>query len=211
MLPLHKGQNSYTVIVVYECDDPYQVVCERQLFRFLQVFMGVVFGLLLYTAIARSRSVHHQLLWTTPTSPALLLLLSSLLLVNGLLFYRFLLFLNFDPAFSVSLAYQHCQERSWVHLSSTPFFSLVRSSGAVLGMSLVAKLRPGLVSECSLGMGSRMSALGVVGVGIALLGYVDLGFSLFGSHLLWFYVQELVKSALVPLVTVSPLWCLTVC
>ena len=57
--------------------------------------------------------------------------------------YYGLFMIGLDPNFSVALATKYCQEWSWVHPDTTPFFSLMRSSGSVLGMGVVASLAAG--------------------------------------------------------------------
>ena len=57
--------------------------------------------------------------------------------------YCGLFMIGLDPDFSVALATKYCQEWSWVHPDTMPFFSLMRSSGSVLWMGVVASLAVG--------------------------------------------------------------------
>lgn len=166
-------------------------------------------GTLLDIIISKSYLVHHLFLWTTPTSSTPLLLLFMFLLTSCLSLYWLLLFLKLDPAFSVPLAQKYCQDPSWVHLDTTPFYSLCRSTGTILGMSLVARFGMSLFHrrhwETSGGhLGGLMISIAVIGC----LGYVDFEFSIYGNRTLGFYIQSLIKSGLVPWITIAPLWLL---
>ena len=185
------------------------------IFLLTQVILGVLVGVLLYHCISTSTLIQRHLLWTMPTSPAPLLILSLGLLVSGVLLHGFLLALNLDPAFSVPLAQKHCQQLSWVNLNTTPYYSIVRAAGSVLGMSLVPRMGIKAMQNAWAGTesvktstfrtGMRLCALAFTGVAIALLGEVNVAVSILGSQLLGFYVMGMIKAALVPLVTILPL------
>lgn len=68
--------------------------------------------------------------WFLPSMVALLLL--------GMAFgcYSLLVSSGVNPSASVSLALRHCHKRKWVHLNTTPFFSLFRCAGSLVGIGL---------------------------------------------------------------------------
>lgn len=168
---------------------------------FLQVVLGVLVGAGLYCIIFKSSFLHH---WLMSTSSIPLLLLSFFLLIGGMLIYWCLLLLQLDPAFSVQLAQRHCHNPAWVHLTTTPFFSLVRSSGSILGMSLVP--RTGIRLEPKdFGTRIRLGALMVVGGMLGCLAHMSVNLTLLGSKTTVFYIESYLKAALIPLITIAPL------
>lgn len=46
--------------------------------------------------------------------------------------------LGIDPQWSVKLAFKWCATPEWIHVSTTPLFSLVRVTGAAFGLALIA-------------------------------------------------------------------------
>ncbi|XP_046420692.1 glucose-6-phosphatase 2 [Neodiprion fabricii] len=49
--------------------------------------------------------------------------------------------LGMDPQWSVKLAFKWCTNPEWIHVNTTPLFSLVRVSGAAFGLALIAPVR----------------------------------------------------------------------
>lgn len=62
-------------------------------------------------------------------------IMSAFLLLFTLLFYNFL-FLFSNPAFSIPKAIKYCTNKDFIKLDTTPFYAVVRDSGAVLGVGM---------------------------------------------------------------------------
>ncbi|PSN45321.1 hypothetical protein C0J52_18071, partial [Blattella germanica] len=45
-----------------------------------------------------------------------------------------------DPQWSVRLAFKWCERPEWIHVSTTPLFSLVRCCGSMFGLALSAPI-----------------------------------------------------------------------
>lgn len=117
-----------------------------------QVLLGLAVGFAIDNASSHcSNFFLSKLQWSLPNGNnnyINLFISSMVLLVSGVGIYHGLQGVGLDPKFSVPLAMEYCQERSWVHPDTTPFYSLMRSSGALLGMGVVAYL-----------VGDRMTAI----------------------------------------------------
>ena len=118
-----------------------------------------------------------------------------------------------DPEFSVALATKYCQERSWVHPDTTPFYSLIRSTGALLGMGVVS-----LLAERKLAMFERLWSRNgvnmkrVIGLTLSLL-VVSLVHSKYTPSFahsgdVIFYTVAVIKAAIIPFVPFVVLVCL---
>jgi glucose-6-phosphatase len=64
------------------------------------------------------------------------LLVASLILASAIGTYSFLLLTGRNPAWSISQAYKWCAKREYIHVDTTPFYSLTRYSGAAFGLGL---------------------------------------------------------------------------
>ena len=110
-------------------------------FVIIQVVLGLGVGYMIDKISSHSTAVFlSKLQWTLPNSKINLLISSAVLLLSGVGIYYGLKVVGLDPEFSVPLAVEYCQERSWVHPDTTPFYSLMRSTGALLGMAVMAYL-----------------------------------------------------------------------
>ena len=67
-----------------------------------------------------------------------------------------------------------------------------------------AKMKP--MHHAYFGTGTRLVALVLTGTTVALIGQLSLEISILGDKVLGFYMVSLIKAALVPLLTVSPMW-----
>lgn len=63
-----------------------------------------------------------------------------LFIAGAFAFYFAILLTGKDPSTSVGLALQHCAKRTWVHLDTTPFYSLFRSAGSIFGLGIVSAI-----------------------------------------------------------------------
>ena len=133
--------------------------------------------------------------------------MSVFLLFGGIAIYYGMIIAGLDPEFSVALATKYCQERSWVHPDTTPFYSLMRSTGALLGMGVVS-----LLAERKLVMFERLWSRNgvtdmkrVIGLTLSLL-VVSLVHSKYTPSFahsgdVIFYTVAIIKAAIIPFVT----------
>ncbi|KAI8513567.1 Glucose-6-phosphatase [Branchiostoma belcheri] len=69
--------------------------------------------------------------------PSMCVALSAGLAVSAMGLYGILLHLfSVDPSWSIQKAMQWCANPDWVHLGTTPFFSIARDSGSSLGLAV---------------------------------------------------------------------------
>jgi len=95
-----------------------------------QVVGGWVFGLLvIYLIYYKSSWVHCQDKFVTASWGFLLPLIAVTI-------YRTLEYYEQSPEFSIIKANKYCQVTDWIHINTTPFFGMVRYSGAALGLCL---------------------------------------------------------------------------
>lgn len=52
-----------------------------------------------------------------------------------------------DPQWSVHLAFKWCEYPEWIHVNTTPLFSLVRDCGSMLGLALAVPTATRYVSD----------------------------------------------------------------
>ena len=137
-----------------------------------------------------------------------------MLLLGGVGIYYGLWIIGLDPEFSVPLAMEYCQERSWVHPDTTPFYSLMRSTGALLGMGVVAYLVGDKVTGIERGW-----TKGRFGVNLRLFGLIFSLVVIVFLHSKYvpsfaesgdvvFYSVAVFKAALIPCVTLPPSMCI---
>lgn len=100
----------------------------------------MIIGYLIDVLLSHSSLFLTKLNWALPNTRINFIIGSVLLLLGGVCIYYGLFMIGLDPNFSVALATKYCKERLWVHPDTTPFYSLMRSSGALLGMGVVASL-----------------------------------------------------------------------
>ena len=192
-------------------------------FIIIQVVLGLGVGYMIDKISSHSTAVFplSKLQWTLPNSKINLLISSAVLLLSGVGIYYGLKVVGLDPEFSVPLAVKYCQERSWVHPDTTPFYSLMRSTGALLGMAVMAYLVGDKMVEIERGWTTER--LQRVGVSPILIKFFGLIFSLvvvFFLHSKYavpsfiesgdivFYSVALFKAASIPCVTFLPCMCI---
>ena len=64
------------------------------------------------------------------------LLVASMILGSAVGTYSLLLLSGTDPAWSIARAFKWCAKREYIHVDTTPFYSLVRYSGSAFGLGL---------------------------------------------------------------------------
>ena len=94
-----------------------------------QCFLGVVLG------ISVARQVYGSSKWLNLLRSQWLLV-ASLILASAVGTYFFLLLTGQDPAWSISQAVKWCAKREYIHVDTTPFYSLTRYSGSAFGLGL---------------------------------------------------------------------------
>lgn len=94
-----------------------------------QCFLGVFLG------ISLAKQVYGRSKWICLKRPQWMAV-SSLILLSALGTYCLLLWTGKDPAWSIGQAYKWCAKREYIHVDTTPFYSLTRYSGAAFGLGL---------------------------------------------------------------------------
>ena len=177
----------------------------------IQVLMGLLVGYMLDKVSSHSRMFLINLQWILPNSGINLFAASLVLLTSGVGLYFCLQFVGLDPEFSVPRAIEYCQERSWVHPDTTPFYSLMRSTGELLGMAMIASSARDSLAKAEKQLIRRRGTMKLITKLVALI------FSLpviaffhsecvpsFSSSNFVFYAVALSKAALVPCITLFP-------
>lgn len=100
-----------------------------------QVIGGLLTGVVLGIYMSRTIPESHSLLFFLRVSMALL--------VGTLVLHTVLEKIGIPLSWSVALAKKWCARSEWVRLDTNPFSSLVRASGALLGLGLVQSWKPG--------------------------------------------------------------------
>ena len=125
--------------------------------------------------------------------------------------YYCLQMVGLDPEFSVPLAMEYCQKRSWVHLDTTPFYSglMRQSTGALLGMGVDVSLVGDKVVKVERHWTRRRVSVNTIGLIFSLIVVTFLhskyipSFVGSGSDII-FYSVAVFKTALIPCVTLLP-------
>ncbi|XP_028844039.1 glucose-6-phosphatase 3 [Denticeps clupeoides] len=99
-----------------------------------QVVGGFLAGLVLGVLLNRTELESRSLLFFLATSAALF--------AGALLFYSGLQQVGVDPSWSIALARRWCTRSEWVRMDTTPFSSLMRDCGALIGLGLAKVWRP---------------------------------------------------------------------
>lgn len=89
----------------------------------------------LYLGVLTARKVYGSTKWLS-MSRTQWLLTASFILTTALSTYWLLLVSGSDPAWSIRHAYKWCARREYIHVDTTPFYSMVRYSGAAFGLGL---------------------------------------------------------------------------
>ena len=169
----------------------------------MQVILGLLVGYTLEQLASQSDIFSSKLQWSRSRSWINLLLASLTLLLGGLGIYHALRLTGLDPEFSVALATRYCKERSWVHPDTTPFYSLMRSTGTLLGMALVALLAAnrGICERLQRRRGLRGKMLGLTfSLIVVFLLHSKYVPSFAESGTVVFYVAAVLKAAMIPCV-----------
>ena len=166
--------------------------------------MGTVIGLILALVAQNYKTV----LINMSVSVRYCALCSLLLVTTTLVSYLFLSFLVYNPSISVTKAQKWCIKPSYIHLDTTPFYAMVRDSGATLGLGISvgvvsSAVRGGNWRGLRVGVGqlSLLSASLKVILSILLLQLLE-AISLPKSSPLLFYVAGYVRCAFVPIIVI---------
>eukprot|EP00058_Branchiostoma_floridae_P009226 XP_002594714.1 hypothetical protein BRAFLDRAFT_281260 [Branchiostoma floridae] len=94
----------------------------------------VVFGTAVGTDITRSKSAKEAI--HCPSCQVLLHVYKMVLISKALGPHSCVNTMGIDPSWSIKKATQWCAHPEWVHLGTTPFFSVARDSGSSLGLAV---------------------------------------------------------------------------
>ena len=173
--------------------------------------MGLLIGYLIDKVSSHSNLFLTKLQWTLPNSRVYLFISSAVLLLSGVGIYYCLQMVGLDPEFSVPLAMKYCQERSWVHPDTTPFYSLMRSTGALLGMGVVVSLVGDKLVKVERQWTRRRVGVNIIGLILSLVMVTFLHSMYIPSFVesggVVFYSVAVFKAALVPCFSFLPCMC----
>ena len=172
------------------------------------MILGLLVGYSIDKLSFHSDFLLSKLQWTLLGSWKNLLTLSASLLIGGLAIYYGMVIIGLDPEFSIALATEYCQKKSWVHPDTTPFYSLMRSTGVLLGMgvaSVVAQKKlVYLEKQWSIsGIGPKRCFGLLFSLLTVTLIHSKYMLSFAGSGDVVFYVIALIKAAGIPFVITS--------
>lgn len=74
--------------------------------------------------------------WLEEASYKTLLIMSLCSGLGAFLIYFIWTWIGFNPSFSIPLAQKYCLNPDWVHLDSTPYLSVMQSSGSLFGLAI---------------------------------------------------------------------------
>ncbi|XP_076856888.1 glucose-6-phosphatase 3 [Brachyhypopomus gauderio] len=100
-----------------------------------QVIAGLLAGLILGVFLNRTVPERRPLLFYLCTSMSVLL--------GSLMIHAWLEKAGMNLSWSISLAKRWCSKQEWVRMDTTPFSSLTRDTGALLGLGLALFWKPG--------------------------------------------------------------------
>ncbi|XP_004859352.1 glucose-6-phosphatase isoform X2 [Heterocephalus glaber] len=164
-----------------------------------QVVAGVLSG------IAVAETFHH-IRGIYDASLRKYLLVTFLLFSFAVGFYLLLRALGVDLLWTLDKAKQWCERPEWVHIDTTPFASLLKNLGTLLGLGLALHsdmYRAGCCGWLSRRLPFRLAC---IGVSLVLLHLLDALRPPARAELV-FYVLSFCKSAAVPLACVSFIPC----
>lgn len=105
-----------------------------------QCVLGAVLGILVgYMLTDNGRWCVTN--WWQEAGRTKMLLVTAVITVISVASYFIQLAVGIDPQWSVRLAFKWCRNPEFVHVVTTPLFSLVRVCGATLGVALAAPVR----------------------------------------------------------------------
>jgi len=94
-----------------------------------QCFLGLFLG------ITVAKQIYGSPKWLNLNRNQFLIAASAIL-ASAVGTYWFLLLTGRDPAWSISQAFKWCARREYIHVDTTPFYSLTRYSGSAFGLGL---------------------------------------------------------------------------
>ncbi|XP_051927492.1 glucose-6-phosphatase a, catalytic subunit, tandem duplicate 1 isoform X2 [Hippocampus zosterae] len=198
--------------------------CPPSLYKLLRLVLGVLMGLVLL-GVCMSRvylAAHfpHQVLAGIVTGVMVAEFMSKVKWIHGASFrtyafttllltsfavgfYLLLKILGVDLLWTLEKAQRWCARAEWVHMDSTPFASLLRNMGSLLGLGLGLGLR----SAPARGTSAAFKTWCVV-ISLGLLGLLD-SWTFSSENLVLFYGLSFGKSAVELLIpTVLAPWSL---
>jgi len=170
-----------------------------------QVILGTVIGLLVACTVRK----HSSVLFEVSQSVFYCTACSNLGLILSTLASHFILsVLIYDPSVSVTKAQKWCVKPSYIHLDTTPFYALVRDSGAALGLGISFRI---VRSVTRAGMNNQRGLRSVqipllsrslkIILSVFLLQLLE-AISLPKSTALLFYVAGFGRCALIPIIII---------
>ena len=170
-----------------------------------QVILGTVIGLLVACTVRK----HSSALFEVSQSVFYCTVCSIGLILSTFASHFILSVLIYDPSISVTKAQKWCVKSSYIHLDTTPFYALVRDSGAALGLGISFCI---VRSVTRAGMNNQRAGLRSVQIpllskslkiilSVFLLQLLE-AISLPKSNALLFYVAGYGRCALIPIIII---------
>ncbi|XP_024944508.1 glucose-6-phosphatase isoform X2 [Cephus cinctus] len=155
-----------------------------------QCFLGFLGGL--YVAKSLLLDTKMSTWWRNSKRPKVLLAALGMTMISfGA--YWLQKGLGIDPQWSVKLAFKWCSKPDWIHVNTTPLFSLVRDCGAAFGIALIS---PVSMRYTSLGTSSCIVKGVLIGGVMVAMHLAQAAIPI--GHVLTFYLCQFMLYAVQP-------------
>ena len=164
-----------------------------------QILVGAIVGCSLSLCVRHAIAKYQQIMFGRLAAIAALLLL-----ISGLAVYKILNVLGLDPSSTVKLALKFCQEPSWIHLDTTPFFCLIRDTSVLFGVALSSVMIYHCFGNTTLYFEKKIPplvTLASIVVTCSLIVKIE-GIPIDQDNVHWFYVMAGIKLTNLPIFVV---------
>ena len=158
-----------------------------------QVLMGLM------VAIILNIICEHYQEWLDEASFKSMLIMSVCSGLGAFLIYFIWTWIGFNPSFSIPLAQKYCLNPNWVHLDSTPFLSVMRSSGSLFGLAICKLIQYYTKSSQNHSLQFAHAPIAVIVTVLSLCVWNSIPMGIDISHVV-FYTVSFVRYALLPVI-----------
>ncbi|XP_022787197.1 glucose-6-phosphatase 3-like [Stylophora pistillata] len=166
-----------------------------------QVLQGTVIGVILAFFVRKNISKLLKITYSFSYCAAFSLAMVTITLVSHFI----LSILVYDPSISVMKAKKWCMKASYIHLDTTPFYALVRDSGATLGLGIAFTVMRLILRTREIIWRGFQAALLTgslkINLSVFVLQLLEV-ISLPKSHPLLFYFAGFIRCSLIPVVVI---------
>ena len=158
-----------------------------------QVLLGLM------AAVILNIICEHYNDWLEEASFKSMFIMSICSGLGAFLIYFIWTWIGFNPSFSIPLAQKYCLNPNWVHLDTTPYLSVMRSSGCLFGLAVCNLIHCyiKLPQYHSLQFAHAPITVIVTVLGLCLWNTIPMGRNI--SHVV-FYIVSFVRYALLPII-----------